>query len=171
MTDARSRPDDRAAFAAVLYPNQPPPARNLVVLLAAVFGVAIGVSIGFVLAGAWPVVGFIGIELLLLAACLIWARRMATYAEHIRLDDTGLVIETTAGSRILRRWRFEPYWVRVRLDPVRPGETVLRLTAHGRTLTIGRFLNAAERNDVAAALEAALTRYREPAPGAPSAIR
>jgi uncharacterized membrane protein len=135
-----------------------------VVLLALVFGVAIGVSIGFFLAGAWPVVGFIGVEILLLAVCLIWGRRMAAYSEHIRLDDTGLHIETTTGRRTLRRWRFEPYWVRVRLDEVRPGERALRLTAHGRTLTIGRFLNAEERSDVAAALDAALSRYRHATP-------
>ena len=164
MTEARGARGDSAAFEAVLYPNQPPPARNLAVLLATVFGVAIGVSIGFFLAGAWPVVGFIGIELVLLAACLVWARRMATYAEHIRLDDQGLHVWTMAGRRILRRWRLEPYWVRVRLDEARPGEPVLRLTASGRTLTLGRFLNAAERSDVAAALEAALARYRDPTP-------
>lgn len=164
MTDATCAAAEPAAFEAVLYPNQPPSARNLALLLAAVFGVAIGVSIGFLLAGAWPVVGFIGIELVLLAVCLIWARRMATYAEHIRLDDSGLHVKTTAGRRTLRRWRFEPYWVRVRLDEVRPGEPVLRLAAHGRTLTLGRFLNAAERSDVAAALDAALSRYRHTAP-------
>lgn len=164
MMNGLGSANDRAAFEAVLYPNQPPPARNLAVLLAAVFGVAIGVSVGFFLAGAWPVVGFIGIELLLLAVCLIWARRMASYAEHIRLDDTGLHVWTMAGRRMLRSWRLEPYWVRVRLDEARPGEPALRLTAHGRTLTIGRFLNADERNDVAAALEAALVRYRRLAP-------
>ncbi len=160
MTDGSAAANDPAAFEAVLYPNQPPPARSLVVLLAAVFGVAIGVSIGFVLAGAWPVVGFIGLELILLAVCLIWARRTARYAEHIRLDDSGLHIKTTSGERTLRQWRFEPYWVRIRLEEARPGEPVLRLSAHGRTLTIGRFLNAKEQSDVAEALEAALGRYR-----------
>lgn len=164
MMDGLGAANDPAAFEAVLYPNQPPPARSLAVLLAAVFGVAIGVSIGFFLAGAWPVVGFIGIELMLLAVCLIWARRMARYAEHIRLDDTGLHVWTMAGRRTLRSWRLEPYWVRVRLDEARPGEPVLRLVAHGHTLTIGRFLNADERSDVAAALEAALVRYRRLAP-------
>jgi uncharacterized membrane protein len=156
-TQVQGRP---STFEAVLYPNQPPPARSLVILLAAVFGVAIGVSIGFLLAGAWPVVGFMGVELVLLAVCLVLARRMASYAEHIRLDDAGLHIRTTAGSRTLRTWRFEPYWVRVHLDEPRPGETALRLTAHGRSLTIGRFLSAQERTDVAAELEAALRRHR-----------
>lgn len=164
MTDAICAKNDPPAFEVVLYPNQPPPARNLVILLAAVFGVAIGVSIGFFVAGAWPVIGFIGVELLLLVVCLVWARRMAAYAEHIRLDDTGLHIETVTGKRTLRRWRFEPYWVQVRLDEVRPGEPALRLAAHGRTLTIGRFLKPEERSDVAAALQQALTRYRHAAP-------
>jgi uncharacterized membrane protein len=158
VTPLPSRP---STFEAVLYPNQPPPARSLVILLAGVIGVAIGVSIGFLLAGAWPVVGFMGAELLLLTICLILARRVATYAEHIRLDQAGLHVTTTAGKRTLRTWRFEPYWVRVSLDQIRPGETALRLTAHGRSLTIGRFLNPQERSDVAAELEAALRRHRQ----------
>ena len=160
MTDGMARSSASAAFEAVLYPNQPPPARSVVVLLAGVFGVAIAVSIGFFIAGAWPVIGFIGIELALFAGCLVAARRTASYAEHIRLDDTGLHIKTTTGRRILRSWRFEPYWVRVRLDEVRPGEPVIRLAAHGHSLTIGRCLNAKERTDVAAALKSALDRYR-----------
>ena len=161
MSDGRTAGAGLATFEAVLYPNQPPPARSLVILLLAVLGVAVGVSIGFLLAGAWPVVGFMGVELLLLGVCLVWARRMASYAEHIRLDDQGLFIRTTAGRRTLRSWRFEPYWTRVRLDETRPGEPTLRLTAQGRTLTLGRFLNAQERTDVAAELEAALRRHRE----------
>jgi uncharacterized membrane protein len=161
MSDGRAAGADPAIFEAVLYPNQPPPARSLVILLIGVFGVAIGVSIGFLLAGAWPVVGFMGAELLLLAVCLVWARRMAGYAEHIRLDRSGLVVRTTAGRRTLGSWRFEPYWTRVRLDQARPGEPILRLTDQGRTLTLGRFLNAQERADVAAELEAALRRHRE----------
>jgi len=162
VTEPTTTPPGRpSTFEAVLYPNQPPPARSLVILLALVFGVAIGVSIGFLLAGAWPVVGFMGAEVVLLAVCLVLARRVATYAEHIRLDDQGLHVRTTAGKRTLRTWRFEPYWVRVRLDETRPGETALRLTAHGRSLTIGRFLNQQERTDVAAELEAALRHYRE----------
>lgn len=150
-----------ATFEAVLYPNQPPPARSLVLLLVAVFGVAIGVSIGFLLAGAWPVIGFMGVELALLAVCLIWARRLASYAEHIRLDRQGLFIKATAGRRTLRSWRLEPYWTRVQLAQTRQGETALRLTAHGRSITIGRFLNPQERSDIAAALESALSRHRQ----------
>ncbi len=163
MSDGRAASGTPATFEAVLYPNQPPSTRSLVLLLVAVFGVAIGTSMGFLLAGAWPVVGFLGVELVLLVVCLVWARRMAAYAEHIRLDDDGLHIRTTTGNRTLRSWRFEPYWTRVQLAETRPGETALRLTAHGRSLTIGRFLNAQERTDVAAELDAALRRHREPA--------
>ncbi len=160
MRDGKVLGGEQATFEAVLYPNQPPPARSLVLLLVAVFGVAFGVGVGFLLAGAWPVVGFMGLELVLLVACLVWARRLARYAEHIRLDAEGLVVRTTAGRRTLRTWRFEPYWTRVQLDETRPGETALRLTAHGRSLTIGRFLNPQERTDVAAELDAALRRHR-----------
>lgn len=164
MTDGVAFATTPAAFEAVLYPNQPPPARSLLTLLALVAATAIGVGIGFFLAGAWPVAGFLGIEVVLLTAALIWARKVSGYAEHIRLDDSGLHVSSMAGRRVLRRWHFEPYWVQVQLDQERPGEPALRLAAHGRRLTIGRFLNADERRDVARALQAALAAYR-PAAG------
>lgn len=160
MPDGQDPAATPASFEALLYPNQPPPARNLVVLLAMVAGVAIGISIGFFLAGAWPVIGFVGLEVVLLVGAMLWVRKAATYAEHIRLDHTGLHVSSLAGRRVLRRWRFEPYWVQVRLDEDRPGEPTLRLAAHGRTLTIGRFLNTTERCAFADALERALAPYR-----------
>ncbi len=153
----QSRP---AAFEAVLYPNQPPPTRSLVLLIVAVAGVALGMGIGFFLAGAWPVAGFVGLELGLLIAALLWTRRGARYREHVRLDGTGLHVRAVAGDRLLREWRFEPYWVRVRLEPARHGERVLQLSAHGRRLTLGRFLTSDERCDFAAALNRALDPYR-----------
>lgn len=156
--------DEPAAFEAVLYPNQPPPARSLVLLVVAVSGVAIGTGIGFFLAGAWPVSGFIGIELALLVAALVWARRGARYQEHVRLDASGLHVWARAGRRPLRHWRFEPYWVRVRLDPDRRGGQALRLAAHGRTLTLGRFLTSEERSAFAQALGRALDAHRQPLP-------
>lgn len=156
-----SAPGEEPAFEAVLYPNQPPPARSLIVLLALILGVAFAVGTGFYLVGAWPVLGFMGAEIALLAICLIHGRRVAAYAEHIRLDREGLHVKAVARGRVLKSWSFEPYWVRVRLDEIRPGEPMLRLTAHGRTLTLGRFLNSQERTDVATALREALARYRE----------
>lgn len=161
MIDDASARAGPAAFEAVLYPNQPPSTSALVLLVVAVAGVALGVGIGFALAGAWPVSGFVGIELGLLIAALLWTRRGARYREHVRLDDTGLHVKAIAGNRLLREWRFEPYWVRVRLEPVRHGERLLQLSAHGRTLTLGRFLTSDERSDFAAALNRALGRYRQ----------
>ncbi len=162
MTDEGSEWTAPAAFEAVLYPNQPPPARSLVLLVVAVAGVALGLGIGFFLAGAWPVAGFVGIELALLIAALLWTRRGARYREHVRLDRTGLHVRAVAGNRLLREWRFEPYWVRVRLEPARHGERLLQLSAHGSTLTLGRFLTSDERCAFAAALNRALGDYRSP---------
>jgi uncharacterized membrane protein len=79
----------------------------------------------------------------------------------VRLDESGLHVRAVAGNRLLREWRFEPYWVRVGLEPARHGERVLQLRAHGRTLTLGRFLTSDERCDFAAALNLALGQYRQ----------
>jgi uncharacterized membrane protein len=57
---------------------------------------------------------------------------------------------------------FQPHWVRVDMDDPPEHESQLRLSSHGRTVTIGSFLTPDERLDLARALMAELDRLRQP---------
>ena len=56
----------------------------------------------------------------------------------------------------------DPYWTRLRLEE-RPGRvSLLLLRQRQRDVEIGKLLGEEQKRDLAAALEAALRRYREP---------
>lgn len=145
-------------FDAVLYPSRSLPPLGFLVLMTLVVAVSALVGAGFVLIGAWPVTGFLGLDVLLLFLAFRWNYREGRRAEFIRLDDEGLVVRRVEPDGSAREWRFEPYWARVE-QPQQPGGR-LTITSHGQSLVIGAFLSPEERQEVARALRSALAAHR-----------
>ena len=116
-------------------------------LSVAVVSTALGAA--FAMAGAWPVSGFLALDLVLLGTAFRVCRRRSRCCEVVRLDDSGLRVRRVAADGRSDEWLFDPYWVRVGLDePPRP-QSPLTLSASGRAVRIGRFLTAdAVVNDV-----------------------
>jgi uncharacterized membrane protein len=149
-----------AAFEAVLYPNQPVGRAGFIAVMLGVSTVSAAMSAGFVLIGAWPVSGFLGLDVLLLYLAFRAARRAARRRELIRLDASGLHVRRIEPDGATADWRFEPYWVRVHMDDPPRRDSLLTLASHGRRLVIGLFLTPEERLTLARSLESALRRYR-----------
>lgn len=147
-------------FEATIYPNPPIGRRGVIALLLCLSVVSLIMSLGFVLAGAWPVAGFVGVDMALLFLAFREIRRRARCSEHIRLDPSGLHFRRVFADGSARAWRFEPCWVQVRMDDPPRRDSRLTLTSHGNSLGVGSFLTLAERVALARALRSALEAYR-----------
>jgi uncharacterized membrane protein len=162
--------DGRVFFDTVLHPHRSlaPRGAALVVAFAAAGLFAVGLL--FFLLGAWPVIGFCGLELLFLYIAFRLSFRDERAAERIRLSDAGLEISRHApDGAVTATWRFAPNWLRVSLDEPHRPDGPLTLSSHGRHLVVGRFLTAEQRQELAEALRAALERWRcKPNPCAPA---
>jgi uncharacterized membrane protein len=147
-----------APFDAVLYPNRSLDPFGFQLLMAAIVLVSVAIGAGFVIAGAWPVTGFLGLDVVLLYLAFRWNYRQGRRAEFIRLDGAELAVRRVEPSSRRREWRFDAHWLRVRVDD---RSHQLTLSSHGRTLVIGAFLNPEERLELAKALRAALAAHRQ----------
>jgi uncharacterized membrane protein len=158
MTDT---PSDPVYFSATVAPHRSLPPRGLTWIMIGLAGFAFCSGIGFVLAGAWPVTGFFGLDIALLYLAFRLSYRSARQSETLRLTETAFDIErlTIRGER--RRWRFEPAWLRVTVEENDDGRGRLVIASHGKAVTVGAFLNADERQHLASSLKAALQRWRE----------
>ncbi len=123
--------------------------RTVVVLVGGVLAIA---GIGFVLAGAWPVVGFFGLEVGLLYAALSFYRRRGPEAETLSLTESELTITRTDRRGRTRAWSFQPYWLRVSLVESGPHRGLIELCSHGRSVFVGSFLGEGERRRLVADL-------------------
>lgn len=145
-------------FDAVLYPNRSLGRFGFHLLMVAIVLVSGGIGAAFVLMGAWPVTGFMGLDVLLLYLAFRWNYREGRRAEFIRLDGAELTVRRVEPNGRRREWRFDAHWVRLTIDEA---DHQLTLSSHGRTLVVGAFLSPEERMEVGKALRAALAAHRQ----------
>jgi uncharacterized membrane protein len=156
-------------FDADLRPHRSLSPRGFVILMAAVAGVSFVGGMVYLLLGAWPVFVFLGLDVLLLWWAFRLNFRSAKTVETLRLSTDALIVRRVTPNGTAQEWRFQPYWLRVRLEQPTPEESRLVLTSHGRSLPIGTFLSTEERVELAGALKDALARIKtsvEPSPNA-----
>tara|TARA_Y100001960_G_scaffold47127_1_gene47569 strand:+ start:232 stop:741 length:510 start_codon:yes stop_codon:yes gene_type:complete len=157
----RIRAKEKPFFEIELRPHRSLSLTGFSFLIATVSIVCFTVGWAFLAAGAWPVFGFFGLEVVLLYMAFRLNYRSGRLVEMIRLDREKLVITQCFPNGRFKEWRFAPFWVRVTLDTPLRHKSKLFLSSHGRYVNVGSFLTSEERNDVAVALRTALAQWRE----------
>lgn len=157
--DAVERKDE-VIFDAVLTPHRSLSAQGFVLLMLAVCTVSFAAGLFFFLAGAWPVVGFLGLDVLLIYGAFHLNYRHARLREVVRLTRKDLTIQRINHWGDTKSWRFQTTWLQVLMDDPPAHHSQLLLRSHGKTLAIGDFLTPEERLDLANALRQALAKAR-----------
>jgi uncharacterized membrane protein len=155
-------------FDATLHPHRSLGKRGFLILMSAIAGCGFAVGTGFALVGAWPVLGFAGLEILLVYIAFRLNYRAARAHERVRLAEGWLEVARVDWRGRAAAVRLEPAWLSIDLERPVEQDTPLLLRSRGRALEIGRFLTPEERVEVAGALAAALARMK--APGLAQAI-
>jgi uncharacterized membrane protein len=152
---------ERPIFSAVLTPHRSLGANGFVILMLAVAGVSFIAGIVFIAAGAWPVMGFFGLDAALIYLAFRASYRSAAAYEHVIVTPTELILRKVSVSGAVRQWTLNPLWVRLERDSDEHyGLQRLTLVSHGRLLPIAGCLAPAERDSFAAAFSAALGEAR-----------
>ena len=124
-------------------------------------GVSFVAGVMFLLIGAWPVFGFLGLDVLL----IYWAFRI-NYPCGARLrgsdgHDLGTHRAQGEPSRERAEWTLNPLWVRLERDAHEEfGIERLFLISHGRRLSIAACLGPDEKASFAGALSTALSEAK-----------
>ena len=145
-----------ALFQTVVAPHRSLPAVGFLVVMGALVGLSIAIGVGFMLVGAWPVIGFLGIDIILVYVVFRISYRSARQSEHLRLTAHGLEVVFLDGSGQARRTFIQPYWASVHLEPLAGGHKRLLIRSHGKTLEIGAFLGSEQKVALAESLSDAI---------------
>lgn len=156
--------DPRIRFEAETSPRQSWNPRGFRLVMAILLVGSIATATMFWIMGAWPVAGFMGVEVVAVLALMLAHRRWSNRArERITLRDDGLHVEREDGLGRHEVAALDAYWTRVALH-TRPGRiSELRLSSRGRSVEVGRFLPEVEKLRLADALTGALRDLRTPA--------
>lgn len=146
---------------ACLRPNRSLSPRGFVILMSAVCAISFVGGLAFFLAGAWPVVGFMGFDVLLIYAAFRINYRDGRNYETLCMSPRELEVTKVNFRGDARRWQFQPAWLQVHIDNPVEHDSDLTLRSHGKSLVIGSFLAPEERAEVANAVTDALVKARQ----------
>ncbi len=150
--------DDTPELDLLLQPHRSLSPTGFWVIMAVLAVWSFAGGIVFLSVGAWPVIGFVGIDV-----ALIWFAFKASYGrrqyERLRLANGVLSIESVDRRGAISH-EFPSYWLRVSLEELKDGSNRLVLSSHGRHLAVGSFLSPGERKEIAGQLQEALARSR-----------
>jgi uncharacterized membrane protein len=124
---------------------------GLLGVFAALSVASAAIGTGFAIAGAWPVLPFVGLEIAALgAAFVLYARRAGDY-ERIELAQGRLIVEVAEAERLVQ-YRLDPRRARVVLEQGQGYGARVLLREAGKEVEVGRHLDAPSRIEFAGEL-------------------
>ena len=152
---------DDIFFSAMLVPHRSLGRRGLLVLMGVIAALLLVGSAYFWWLGAWPVLGFFGLDLLAIAIAFRLNHRAARAYEEIEVSQAALVIRKVAANGRAEELRFNPRWVRLELERHKDDEVQrIAVRAREQRVPVGAFLNPDDRQDFARAFGDALAAAR-----------
>jgi len=159
--DFEQEQDAPELFSALLTPHRSLNRTGFLVLMGFLSAISFAAGLAFLLMGAWPVLGFFGLDVL----AIYWAFRInfrdAKAVEEIRVTPSELRVRRVSHRGHVVEWVLNPLWVQLdRKTHAEFGIEKLYLVSKGRRVSIARFLGPDEKASFAKALTAALLAAR-----------
>jgi uncharacterized membrane protein len=144
-------------YAATLTPYRSLNRRGFTIVMLLVGGVSFICGMAFLMMGAWPVFGFLALDMVAIWWAFRVSDRRAEAIEEITVTPTELRVRRVSHRGHVMEWVLNPLWVQ--LDQIvheEFGIEQLFLVSRGRRVSIARFLGPDEKASFVKALMAAL---------------
>src|SRR2546423_15458619 len=140
-------------FSALLTPHRSLSSAGFFIVMGLIAGISFVGGVVFLIAGAWPVIGFLGLDV----ALVYWAFRAnylaAAAYEEVTVTPSELRVKKVSARGKVAEWSLNPVWVRLERETHEEyGLLRLSLVSRGRSLTVAHFLGPAEKESFAKAL-------------------
>ncbi len=148
---------DEPHFSALLTPHRSLGRNGFIALMLITAALCIVPAMVFLAMGAWPISGFLGLDILALYVAFRLNYRSGRAREEVSVSRTLLSIRKIAPSGKSADHLFNPFWAK--LDIARHpeiGVTGLAVHGEGKRVGVGAFLNPADRESFALAFQGAL---------------
>ena len=147
-------------FDALLTPNRSLSPRGFAIVMAVVGTLSLFCGVAFVSMGAFPILGFFGLDALAIYLAFRWSFRQQQEETRVTVTGKSLFLQHRKSDGTKRIEELPSAFIRVELDEPLTTTSWLRI-AHGRTAyVIGRFLTPHERKTLATALRSAILNAR-----------
>ena len=156
-------PDDDAGqirFSRVLRPQRSSTKRGLRIITYFILCLFCPTALLFLVMGAYPVTGFMGLEVVGLIFALRYNHKVGSSFEAITITEDEFRYSRVDHWGKRRQWTFQARWLQVRFDA--PSKQLICGT-HGKRVAIGRHLTGDERQALGETIKAEIGRLTAPA--------
>lgn len=143
-----------------LHPHRSLSLRGFIIVISLIGGSSFLIGISFWFVGAWPVIGFMGLEVGVVVVAFMLNYRAARRRQLVRLSRQQVEVFYVEPGQQKSNQTFQTYWLQVRLLPAEPKGLQLLIGTHGTFAEIGGFLSDHEKTNLAQALRAQLAEMR-----------
>ena len=140
---------------AVLTPNRSLTGGAFIKVLCVFSTMNLLIALYWAFRGAWPVLGFLVLDVALFCLAFHMNYRAARAFERVRIGADVMQVTRQPAQGAARHWVVSPAWARVE-----DREDAVRIAAGDRAMLVGAFLSPPERGELAAAIRDALARAR-----------
>jgi uncharacterized membrane protein len=148
-------------FSATLTPHRSLGRVGFLILMLLFGGVSFMTGMLFLVIGAWPVLGFFGLDVLLLYLAFRLNYWHARAYEQVTVTPSSLKVRKVSHLGHVREWVLNPLWVRLdKVELEEFGIDRLFLVSRGKELSIATFLGPDEKAGFARELGNALVEAR-----------
>jgi uncharacterized membrane protein len=150
-------PPEPTLFSAIITPHRSLSSAGFLLLMALIGSVSFAGGMFFYLLGAWPVVGFLGLDVLLVYIAFRANYRAAAAFEEVTVTPSELRVRRVTHKGRVTEWTLNPVWTQIDRE-IHEDFGLLRLflVSRGRRLSVAGFLSPKEKESFAKALSAAL---------------
>ena len=127
--------------------------KNLMFIVSFIF-FSVGVFFWYI--GAWPVFGFLGLDVLLLYYAFKINYKSGEIFETIKIIKQNLLITRNFPSGKTQTWNLEPYWTKVEMMNPRRHQHNLIVKSKDKVVSLGSFLNYNDKKILLNKIESAL---------------
>ena len=157
MTRDNDHCDEPAIFSATITPHRSLGSIGFLAVMLVIGGISFVAGMVFLIAGAWPVFGFFGLDVLLVYWAFRANYRAASAYEQVLVTASELKVRKVSQRGHVAEWTLNPLWTRLDKQTHQEyGIERLFLVSRGHRLAIANFLGPAEKEEFVIALGAAL---------------
>ena len=131
-----------------IWPHRSLSPRGFAILLGALSAIAFLAGLTFFIIGAWPVIGFLGLEFGVLYFAFKYNYRAAKAYEQLLIHKQGIEIVRMSPKGIKQQTNLGSLWLKAEIQKSRHRRKILGLRLHSEFHEIGAFLPPAEKNQL-----------------------
>ncbi len=158
--------EQKAAFAEAItiWPHRSLTKKGFIIVMVALASLAFCIGLGFFLLGAWPVIGFLGLEILIVWGAFKLNYRAAKRRQTLQADSHTLQITDFFPNGKRQDQEIPTGWIKVSLTPSQSPDVSARnrqkviVSSHGKHVAVGDFLHPAETPDLARRVQSMVDR-------------